>query len=222
MIFTDQDRARIGDAIAAAESRTAGEIVVIVSGEPHRYPATCLSVATLLAMTLPLLALWLGWSPAALFADWDDAARATNTRFVVEVFVAVQALVFVAVLALLYYTPAGRLLTPSGLRRDRVHRAALIQFKARGLEATRDRTGVLIFIDEPEHIAEVIADTAIFARVTPDHWGKTISALTDGIKAGRAADGMVDAIGLAGGVLAEHFPPRPDDFNELPDRLIEI
>ncbi len=222
MLFNDSDRARIGEAIAAAESRTAGEIVVIVSSEPQRYPATALSLAALLALALPLLALFAGWSPATLFADWDEAARASNARHALEVVVALQALVFVAVLALVHYTALGRLLTPSGLRRDRVHRAALTQFKARGLEQTIGRTGVLIYIDEPEHIAEVVADTAIFAKVPADHWGATITALTDGIKAGRAGDGVVAAVGLAGGVLAEHFPPLPDDTNELSDHLIEL
>ena len=222
MLFNDTDRARIGEAIAAAESQTAGEIVVIVSTAPHRYPATSLSVAALLGFALPLLALQFGWSPAALFADWDEAARATNTRHVLEGFVALQALIFVVVLGLVQYTSLGQRLTPSGLRRDRVHRAALTQFKARGLEQTVGRTGVLIYIDEPEHIAEIIADTAIFAKVPHDHWGNTITALTSGIKAGKAGDGVVAAVGLAGAVLAQHFPQLADDTNELADHLIEI
>jgi uncharacterized membrane protein len=33
---------------------------------------------------------------------------------------------------------------------------------------------------------------------------------------------MVAAIGLAGQVLAAHFPPVTDDINELPDHLIEL
>jgi putative membrane protein len=222
MMFNDADRVRIGKAIAAAEAQTAGEIVVIVSGEQHRYPATALSVAALLALALPLLALLFGWSPAALFADWDEAARASNARHVLEVFVFLQALIFVAALAGLYYTTLSRTLTPAGLRRDRVHRAAMTQFKARGLEQTVGRTGVLIFIDEPEHIAEVVADTAIFAKVPADHWGATITALINGIKAGRAGDGVVAAVALAGSVLAQHFPPLADDTNELSDHLIEI
>lgn len=222
MLFNDNDRDRIGDAIAAAEGRTAGEIVVIVSGEQHRYPATALSIAALLALALPLLALMSGWSPAAWFADWDEATRDNSARHALEVIVGLQAMVFAGVLALLYFTHLGRTLTPSGLRRDRVHRAALTQFKARGLEKTVGRTGVLIYIDEPEHIAEVVADTAIYAKVKPDHWGTTITALIDGIKAGRPGDGVVAAVALAGDVLAEHFPVLPNDVNELPDRLIEI
>lgn len=220
MLFSDTDRARVATAIAEAEARTAGEIVVIASSEPHRYPATCLSIATLLALAVPMAALLAGWSLASLFGDWSDGPASEVHSL--EGLVVVQALVFVGVLALLWFSGLGRLLTPPGLRRDRVHRAALTQFKARGLEATTGRTGVLIYIDEPEHIAEVIADTGIYAKVPPAHWGTTISALIDGIKAGKPADGVVAAVALAGDVLAVHFPVRPDDVNELPDGLIEI
>jgi putative membrane protein len=220
MLFDNADRVRIAAAIADAESHTAGEIVVIASTEGHRYPATCLSIAALLALAVPMAALVAGWSLAALFGDWSEGT-ASEARGL-EGLVALQALVFGGVLAALWFSGAGRLLTPPGLRRDRVHRAALTQFKARGLEATTARTGVLIFIDEPERIAEIVADTGIYAKVSPGHWATTISALIDGIKDGRPADGVVAAVGLAGGVLAAHFPPLPDDVNELPDGLIEI
>ena len=220
MLFTDTDRSRIGDAIAAAEAATAGEIVVIVSTERHRYAATCLSVAILLALAIPMVALVAGWSPAALFGGWSDGAIAEARS--IEALIIVQTLVFGTVLALLWFAGLGRALTPSGLRRERVHRAALVQFKARGLSATAGRTGVLIYIDEPDHIAEIIADTAIYAKVAPEHWGTTITALIDGIKAGAPASGVVNAVALAGGVLATHFPPLADDVNELPDGLIEI
>ena len=216
MLFTDADRARIAAAIADAERHTAGEIVVIVASEAHRYPATCISAAALLALAVPLVALWF---PAVVFGGWDAAQTPTH---IVEALLIRQSLVFGGVLAVLWFAGLGRALTPAGLRRDRVHRAAFIQFKARGLAATTGRTGVLIYIDEPEHIAEVIADTAIYAKVPPEHWGTAITALTDGIKAGRSADGVVAAVALAGNVLAEHFPPLPDDVNELPDGLIEL
>ena len=222
MLFSDADRLRVRNAIEAAEARTAAEIVVIVSTEEERYPGTALSVAALAAFAIPLLAVIAGWSPSLLFPEWQLAVPGAEERRGIEAFVAVQALIFVAVLALTYLTGLGRLLTPEGLRRDRVHRAALTQFKARGFEATAGRNGVLIYVAEPEHIAEVVADTAVYAKVTPDHWGTTILALIEGIKNGRPAEGMVSAIGLAGAVLAAHFPPQPDDVNELDDHLIEI
>ena len=216
MLFNDSDRARITIAVAEAESRTAGEIVVIVAAQPHRYAATCLSAAALLALAVPMAALWL----PGVFTSWNDGGMSLVHGL--EALIVVQAVVFAAVLAVLWFTGLGRGLTPVGLRRDRVHRAALTQFKARGLEVTTGRTGVLIYIDEPEHIAEIIADTGIYAVVPPEHWSATITALTSGIKAGAPADGVVAAVGLAGGVLAAHFPRLQDDVNELPDGLIEL
>lgn len=221
-LFSASDRARVSDAIAAAETRTAGEIVVIVATQARRYPATALTVAALAALVLPFGAVLLGWSPAAAFPDWEAVTPRIAELRSLEILVAVQALTFVAVLALTVFTPLARRLTPLGLRRDRVHRAALTQFKARGLDATEGRTGVLIYIAEPEHLAEVIADTAVYAKVAPEHWAATITALTDGIRAGQPADGMVKAIALAGDVLATHFPRLADDTNELPDHLIEL
>lgn len=222
MLFNDNDRARIARAIADAEATTSGEIVVIVNTRPHRYAATMVATAVLAAFVLPFAAVLAGWSPSALFPDWDVLDGAMRERHGIEGFAAVQAVVFVATLALVALLRLDRALTPSSLRRDRVHHAAMIQFRARGLSATQGRTGLLLYVDEPEHVAEVIADEGVFALVGADDWADTIADLIAGIKAGRAADGMVAAITRAGAVLSRHLPPRADDVNELPDTLIEL
>ena len=222
MLFNDTDRARIAAAIAQAEASTAGEIVVIINTRPHRYAATMLATAVLAAFTLPFVAVLAGWTPSLLFPDWDTIDAATRETHGIEGFAAVQALVFVVTLALVAGLRLDRALTPRGLRRDRVHHAAMMQFRARGLTATQGRTGVLLYLDEAEHVAEVIADEAVFTRVAADEWAETIAALVAGIKAGRAADGLVTAIGRAGAVLAAHLPVQAGDVNELPDALIEI
>jgi putative membrane protein len=196
--------------------------VVIINTRPHRYAATMLAAAVLAAFTLPFLAVLAGWTPSLLFPDWDTIDAATRETHGIEGFAAVQALVFVVTLALVAGLRLDRALTPRGLRRDRVHHAAMMQFRARGLTATQGRTGVLLYLDEAEHVAEVIADEAVFTRVAADEWAETIAALVAGIKAGRAADGLVTAIGRAGAVLAAHLPVQAGDVNELPDALIEI
>jgi putative membrane protein len=224
MPFSPADRDRIAAAIAHAEAKTSGEIVCIVDEQPHRYISTVLTLAALLAFALPLIAVLFGLRPETLspLADWSSGDASEDLRRATEVYAAVQLLIFLGAAAVLWWTPLGSALTPRAVKRDRVHAEALVQFRARGLENTRDRTGVLIFACMTDHVAEVIADSAIYARVPPEFWGSTVQALLAGINAGKPADGFVDAVAMAGDVLAEHFKPRDDDTDELPNRLIEI
>lgn len=224
MGFTDADRAAIADAITAAEATTSGEIVAVVSERASRYPATGLTIATMLAFALPLAATLIGYGPdsIAAFNDWSSGDPVVDLRRAVEAYAAVQVVVFAVAALILTRTRLGAALTPRAVRREYVHREARSQFKARGIGATRANTGVLIFVSLPDRIAEVVADTGIYARVPPSHWATTVTALVDGIKAGQPAKGFVAAIGLAGAVLAEHFPPDADNPDELPNRLIEL
>lgn len=224
MAFSPAERDAVASAIAAAELRTSGEIVCIVDEKPHRYIGTTLTVAALLAFVLPLAIVLLGADPARLLPvdAWSSGDMRLDMVRGFEVYALAQLLIFLGVAALLWLTPLGAALTPMPIKRDRVHHMALAQFRARGLERTRDRTGVLIFACLSDHVAEVVADAAIYERVEPEFWGSTIVALLGGIKAGRTADGLVAAVAHAGGALAEHFPPRADDRDELPNRLIEL
>ncbi|WP_419816620.1 TPM domain-containing protein [Glacieibacterium sp.] len=225
MSFTDADRTAIAGAIAAAELHTSGEIVCIVNEGRHRYTATGLTVATLLAFALPLAAVMLGFDFAQLmpWRDWSAGDLATDLARAIEAYAVVQVLIFVIVAALTVWTGLGAALTPRAIKRDRVHAEAMSQFRSRGIGRTRARTGVLIYVAMPDHIAEVVADEGIYAKVAPEHWGATIAALISGLKAGEPGRGFVAAVELAGSVLAEHFPPElSDNPNELPDRLIEL
>jgi putative membrane protein len=42
------------------------------------------------------------------------------------------------------------------------------------------------------------------------------------LKAGRTAEGFIEAVDACGTYLAAHFPARPDDANELPNPLVEL
>lgn len=222
-MFSKADHEAISQAIKSAELKTSGEIVVIVSRQPHRYGGTALSLAALAALALPFTAVLFGWSPADLLPDWDTLDARSHEQRSLEVLICVQALTFATALALGWFTPLARALTPEGLRRDRVHSTAMTQFRARGLDATRGRTGVLLYVDEPDHVAEVIADTGVFDKVPPEHWADTIETLTQGFRRGQPVAGLTAAIALAGEVLATHFPSKGTaDRNDLPDHLIEI
>jgi putative membrane protein len=49
-----------------------------------------------------------------------------------------------------------------------------------------------------------------------------MAVLIEAVRDGRPGDGMAAAVERIGAVLSQHFPKTSFDFNELPDRLIEI
>ena len=81
---------------------------------------------------------------------------------------------------------------------------------------------MLVYLSLAEHRAEIVADKAIADQVEPEVWGEAMAELVDEVKAGRPGAGLARAVELVGAVLAHILPPKSDNPNELPDRLIEL
>lgn len=219
---------RIAAAISAAESRTSGEIFCVLARQAATYHDVSLAWAAAAALILPLGLLPFGFDPAWLPGAGDSwqaahlAAEDVTVGLAIGAYAMIQALVFLVVFLLTSIPPVRRWVTPRTIRRARVRRAALHQFLAHGLHVTEERTGVLIFAALAEHQVEVIADEGIHSKVDETVWANTVEALSRGLKAGDPVAGFEGAIALCGGVLAEHFPPRPVNRNEVADKLVLI
>ena len=202
-MISQADRARITDAIRAAETRTSGEIFCVIARYSSDYRLVPLAWAAALALLVPAPLIYLTLWPASLIY-------------------LVQLVVFVAA-ALALSLPAIRVhIVPRRTRHERAHAEAMRQFFAQGLDQTENRTGVLIYASLAERYAEIVADAGIHAKVTPQVWDAAIAALVAGMREGRAGDGLVAAIERCGAVLAEHFPPGALNRDELPNKLVEI
>ncbi len=151
------------------------------------------------------------------------SAAEASARAALSGAILLQGVLFVVVAILVAIPPIRRFMTPRGLKRERVRRRANEQFLAKNLQATRERTGVLIYVSTQEHMAELIADDGIAAKVDGGAWEDAMRRLMAGFKAGRPAEGFEEAIGICGAILAEHFPPREDDNpNELSDSVVVL
>lgn len=204
MKLSEADYQRIADAVAAAEATTDGEIYCALATGVSDYREVPLAWAAGAALVLPL-----GVRLAGLLPDANSYA-------------AVQAVVFLLA-ALIVTLPAVRLiLTPGSLKAERVHRAAMAQFLAKGVHLTRARTGVLLFASAAERRAEVIADEGIYAAAPKEVWDEVVQLLTAGLGRQAPADGFVAAVKRAGEILAAHVPPTAGSRNELPDRPVEL
>ena len=226
--LTTEAHDRIAAAIAAAETRTSGEIFCVLARRVSSYRDVSLGWAAAAALILPLGLIPLGFEPAWIpgFADsWEAAhlaAQGVSVGQALGAYAVIQALVFLIVYMVTRIPAVTRWVTPRVVRRARVRAAAVQQFLAHGLHVTEGRTGVLLFAALSDHQVEVVADEGIHARVDQSVWGDAAEVLSQGLKRGDPAAGFEAAVGRCGAVLAEHFPPRPDNPNEVKDRLVVI
>jgi len=98
--------------------------------------------------------------------------------------------------------------------------AAQSQFVELGMQKTRERNGVLIFVAPRVHKFAVIGDKGVHARCGMDFWEKLTAEMSDRFKISDFTQGIVHGVKKAGELLAKHFPRKPDDLNELPDEVL--
>jgi uncharacterized membrane protein len=102
-----------------------------------------------------------------------------------------------------------------------VWKAAERAFDRLGMTETRDRNGVLFFVVPSRHRFVVLGDRGIYERVGQDFWLSIARVLSESFRHGDFTGGLVAGIEAVGEGLAEHFPYRADDVNELPDLVDE-
>jgi len=107
----------------------------------------------------------------------------------------------------------------AGYVRGDVLDAARRAFEELGMTATAERNGVLFFVATHSRRFAVVGDAGIDARVPDGFWDEIVNRVREAFAAGRFGEGLVAGIERAGEKLAEHFPRRPDDVNELPDQI---
>ena len=221
--MSEADRARVGAAVTAVESTTAGEVVTIVTEQSDDYAEIALiwcAAAGFLALAAMALApdFYLGLYDR-MTGSW---ASEWHPREIFAVALLVASLKFGGLWLLQLWRPLRLLLVPGPVKHRRVRARAITFFKVGAERRTHGRTGILIYLSLRERRAEIVADEAIAAKVAPEVWGEAMVVMLAEIREGHIADGMIAAIGKVGEVLAEHLPRAADDQNELPDRLIEV
>lgn len=201
-LLTEQDTARIERVIAELEERSAAELVVAVVPKSAAYSGVRALVA----------ACW-GLAAAAAWIEVLPRAPAIGA-VVVQVAVGLVAWFVASTPALL------RWLVPHALAQRAVESRAFELFARRGIHQTRYATGILIVLSELERRVVLLGDRGIHARVGTEGWSKHVEHIISSIRAGRAADGVIDVLRELEGALVREVPVRPDDENELPNAVV--
>ena len=93
-------------------------------------------------------------------------------------------------------------------------------FFERGLYKTKKNTGVLFFLSLLEKKVWVLADKGIYEKMDQETLNRFANEVSRGIKEGQACHALSQAIQEIGGYLSKHFPITLDDTNELPDDVM--
>ncbi len=207
--FSQADQERIAEAVREAERRTAGEIVPYVVGRSDGYEA----------------AMWRG----GLFFGLLALAVFVGVRRFTAVWLPLDAVTMAETtcaagcggMLLVRLVPAlKRLFAGDALMTRRVSQRAAEAFLSEEVFHTRDRTGILIFLSLFERKVLVVGDSGIHAKAPPGAWADVVQRIVSGIRSGRPAEGLIDAIRQSGALLETRgVAIRPDDADELPDTL---
>ncbi|MGH9379763.1 MAG: hypothetical protein ACRD2Z_04010 [Thermoanaerobaculia bacterium] len=208
-LFPPPDVAAVEEAIGRAEACTSAQIVAWVSPTSGEYPEAPLRGALLgavLALSLLALRWWLAveWSAVgplqAIFPPLAGAA--------------------VGYAAARWVAPLRRLLIGRERLEAAVRRAAESAFLTAGVFATRQRTGLLIYVSLFEHLCLVLPDLGVRERVEEGERGELARRVAEGVRGGRPAVALVDVIERFGRLLEEKgLAVAAGDIDELPDTL---
>jgi len=95
------------------------------------------------------------------------------------------------------------------------------KFQRLGMDKTRERNAVLIFVAPRARKFAVIGDEAINQECGEAYWRSIVDLMREHFRNERFSEAIVEAIGEIGRVLSRRFPRTSTSGNELPDDVVE-
>ncbi|HET7773520.1 MAG TPA: TPM domain-containing protein [Burkholderiaceae bacterium] len=87
---------------------------------------------------------------------------------------------------------------------------------------TEENTGVLIYVLHADRRVEIVADRAAARAITQAQWDAWVGQLQAAYRAGRFEAGTIEVLAAINEALAQHFPARESNPNELADAPVII
>lgn len=87
---------------------------------------------------------------------------------------------------------------------------------------TEENTGVLVYVQLIDHDIEIVADRGISARVAQSEWDKVCQRMEEAFQVGRYEHGLLSGIERVTALVAQHFPARAVNPDELPDKPVTL
>lgn len=217
--LSKQDFDHIKQAVAEQEKYTTGEIALALTAESDSYSFWELFFAVIcgvfvFAVLLPLTP-YINSLLETVF--WHVLP------WYLPAFCGLLSFLFIALFFALANIPAiDRFIVPYVIRHKAVYNRALRHFIESGVYSTNENSGILIFISVMEREVRIIADSGIGAKIDQLRWDTIASELSKAFKENYAAEGVLYAVEQCGKILADNFPAKKENPNELVDGLVVL
>jgi len=203
LFFTEADKERLRAVVQDVESRTIGEVVVMVVDTSDDYPESEIIGGIFLSSFVSLIMTFLFFH-ASIF--W-----LVPISFV---------LFFPSKLLLRTLPHLKKPFLGADRKEEAVRTRAFVAFYEHGLDKTRQKSGVLFFLSLFERKVHLLADQGIYSKIGQETLDRYAGIVVQGIKKGHACDTLCQVIQDTGQLLSTHFPTVAGDTNELPDAVI--
>lgn len=87
---------------------------------------------------------------------------------------------------------------------------------------TEENSGVLLYLQLVDRDIEIVADRGINVRVTHEQWEAICQRMEAAFRSGRIEEGVVAGLREITALLAQHFPARAENPNEMPDKPVVL
>ena len=211
-VLSEQDKARISEAVRAAEAHSSAEIVPMLVARSGLYRDAQHRVGLALALVVLTSLLmgegfWAAWRWQTVEAAW--LLLAVLLSYAVGSWIG-------------RLPPVIRAVTSSERLRRKVQFRAEQAFAQHSLSRTRQRTGVLLMVSLLERHVYVLPDSGIGPGITPAQWNDVVEAVITKLRENDIAGGFCAGIERCGVILTRVCPAEPgDNPNELSDRLVQ-
>lgn len=104
-------------------------------------------------------------------------------------------------------------------RKRSIRELAIREFHRLGMNNTRDKSGILFFLLLNDREFYILPDEGITSKLPQAFWDELAKKTEQYFKEKNFFEGIIYTLKECGKVLAEHFPRKPDDINELSDNV---
>ena len=216
-LFTADDRQRINQAVAAAESQTSAELVAAAAAVSGRYDRSE-DIIGLWAGSIALATVWLLW-PHQI----PERGSWGATPAWLELVAMLLALLVGFLLGAVAGSRVGwlrHLCTPHRQMREEAWSRAKQTFCDRRIYRTAGGSGVLIYVSLYERMAAIVADPVVLEKLGQPALDEICADLTSRLAGPDPTAAICSTIEVIGQRLAPCLPRAADDANELDDALV--